>query len=440
LKVQVKTPEETFKAFVQSITYHDDGRLIHFNAHHINETDLKLPQSYFAHDIDSLTHDSDNDSFNFSDLPNNQLALLQTPEQPVPIDSDNSPDQPSNPEMGCSLPIQADNGTIDVDLIKLCDYPGYHHTSCNIPFQEWCQQQNISPQMVKDKLFFGLNDAFVKLKRQSRHHAMTMYQIWVATFPTHSMPFHRWLHLPETPKLEPPMDKLPSDHTIDLTEWHLKAYELAEQAPRQDRIMFHKLRSIWTTPLFRSHYLDFANWLDSQHRPSSSNVTLTQADEQHMHTIADICPYDEVFQHLDDCAIQDKLKQIEFILEDDFRQLFEHPDSNLQLDMFLQTGIFAKVHVPNYIHVPSAIATFYRLEPYKISNHIQHLLFCNTYNKLIPVSHSFQLDKWSNRYKLMNDAGLPVDHKTCTRLISMTYSSGRSSFLRAKECRCILVL
>ncbi len=31
-KVQVKTPDETFKAYVQTITYQDDGRLIHFNA------------------------------------------------------------------------------------------------------------------------------------------------------------------------------------------------------------------------------------------------------------------------------------------------------------------------------------------------------------------------------------------------------------------------
>jgi hypothetical protein len=97
---------------------------------------------------------------------------------------------------------------------------------------------------------------------------------------------------------------------------------------------------------------------------------LSTADEQHIYTIADIRPFDEVFQHLDDCAIQDKFKQNEFILDEDFRQLFEHPDANLKSDMFLPTGIFAKIHVPNYIHVPAAIATFYQLEPYKIPNHI----------------------------------------------------------------------
>ena len=75
-KVQVKTPDETFKAYVQTITYQDDGRLIHFNAYDINNTDLKLPRAYFAHDINALNpYDSDEESFDFTDLPNNQTCL-----------------------------------------------------------------------------------------------------------------------------------------------------------------------------------------------------------------------------------------------------------------------------------------------------------------------------------------------------------------------------
>jgi hypothetical protein len=165
---------------------------------------------------------------------------------------------------------------------------------------------------------------------------------------------------------------------------------------------------------------------------------------------------------LDDCAVQDKLKQTDIILDDEFHQLFEHPHSNFQIDIFLPTDLFAKVHVPNYIHVPSAIASFYRLEPHKISNHIQHLIwsklhdtqygayetnpdawsmYFNNHTDLHnQVSLSFPSDKWSNKYKLMKDVESLVDHNTCIRMISMTYSSGRSSFSRAEECHCILVL
>lgn len=176
---------------------------------------------------------------------------------------------PDLPDTGKAypLPIQADGETINVDLMKLRDYPGEDI----IPFPEWCKSQQITSEMVKSKLFFGLNDEFVQLKRESRHYAISIYQIWVATFPTHSMPFDQWIKLPETPELPKKIVKLPTDHTIDLTEWHLKAYEIAEQSPRQDRIKFHKLRTLWSHSLFRTHYLDCSKWLDSPHRPIDSN-------------------------------------------------------------------------------------------------------------------------------------------------------------------------
>ncbi len=139
----------------------------------------------------------------------------------------------------------------------------------------------------------------MKLKRDDRKYAISIYQIWVATFPTHSMAFDQWITLPETPKLPRKLTNLSTDHTIDLIEWHLKAYEIAEQAARQDRVKFHKLRQIWSQSLFRSHYIDFSKWLDSPHRPIDSNIQLTSDEESRMYTIADIRPFDEIFQHSD---------------------------------------------------------------------------------------------------------------------------------------------
>lgn len=62
--VKVKAYDESFKAYVQSITDQEDGQLVNFRAYHINDTDLKLPRSYFTHNIQSIDHyESDNDSF-----------------------------------------------------------------------------------------------------------------------------------------------------------------------------------------------------------------------------------------------------------------------------------------------------------------------------------------------------------------------------------------
>ena len=74
-KVTVKAYDERFKAYVESIVDKEDGQLVNFRAYNINDTDLKLPRSYYAHDIQSIDHyESDNDSFDFTDLPNNQLV------------------------------------------------------------------------------------------------------------------------------------------------------------------------------------------------------------------------------------------------------------------------------------------------------------------------------------------------------------------------------
>jgi len=269
------------------------------------------------------------------------------------------------------LPIQADGETVDVDLMKLRDYPGEDI----IPFPEWCKNQQITAEMIKSKLFFGLNDEFFKLKRDDRNYAISIYQIWVATFPTHSMAFDHWIKLPKTPKLPRKMIKLSTDHTIDLTEWHLKAYEIAEQAARQDRIKFHKLRQIWSQSLFRSHYMDFSKWLDSPHRPIDSNIQLTSNEESRMYTVADIRRFDKMFQHSDSSAIRDKIRQSDFILDNEVRKVLDSPEHQLSPDLFLPTGILAKVHVPNYIHVPHGVSSFFHMDPSKMSNHAQHLIW-----------------------------------------------------------------
>jgi len=53
-KVTVKAYDERFKAYVESIVDKEDGQLVNFRAYNINDTDLKFPRSYFAHDIQSI--------------------------------------------------------------------------------------------------------------------------------------------------------------------------------------------------------------------------------------------------------------------------------------------------------------------------------------------------------------------------------------------------
>jgi hypothetical protein len=125
-KVTVKAYDERFKAYVESIIDKEDGQLVNFRAYNINDTDLKLPRSYFTHDIQSIDHyESDDDSFDFTDLPNNQLALLGEDDDQQPSGLPDFPDTGK----GYPLPIQADGETVDVDLMILRDYPAQEKIS-----------------------------------------------------------------------------------------------------------------------------------------------------------------------------------------------------------------------------------------------------------------------------------------------------------------------
>jgi hypothetical protein len=75
--------------------------------------------------------------------------------------------------------------------------------------------------------------------------------------------------------------------------------------------------------------------LDSPHRPVDSNILMTKEEDSKMYTVADIRPFDELFQHMDNSAIHDKIRQSEFILEDKIRQVFDNPEHNLSPDLLV---------------------------------------------------------------------------------------------------------
>ena len=406
-KVRVSTKiNEKFKGFVANITDKEDGQIINFVNCELDTLDLTTSRSYYTHDIDEMSTcaESDNSDFEVEGCPNNQLGLqmIQTPQQ-SPSNSDDMLDSQMNTQHpDYPLPVQSDNETVDIDLLKLKEYPGEHV----IPFQEWCDTQHIHSQMVKKHLFFGLNDEFAKIKAKNPILAITLYQIWAATFQRHIMPFNDWLKSPEMPRVQKPYPPHPADCTLDLVSLHLKAFETAEQAPRKDRTMFHKLRYFWADSLCRQHFLSFAEWLESPLRPRDSNVAIYKSDESKIHTMADIKPFDSLFYFNSDYALRDKENQTVFVLDQKLREHFEKSDSYPEPEMFLPNGIFAKMHIPNYILIPYGVTGFFKLDSMKHVVHVQQTIWSRLHEAQYEA-YTQNSEQWTTYF---NDH--PALHKT----------------------------
>ena len=66
----------------------------------------------------------------------------------------------------------------------------------------------------------------------------------------------------------------------------------------------------------------------------------------------DLQPFDSLFEFNPDYAMHDKERQTAFDLDSKLREQFEKAETYPSPVMFLPNGIFAKMHIPNYIHIP----------------------------------------------------------------------------------------
>jgi len=358
-------------------------------------------------DIAMYTPEEDEEDYYAMGLPNNQLALevIETPQnsQGTPPQLYDSQLQSIHPEF--PLPLQTDNETVDIDLIKLRDYPGEDI----IPFQEWCDTKHIHSQMVKKKWFFGLNDKFESMKRTNPLKALALYQAWTASFQTHNQPFDQWIHSGTTPDIKEPPQPLAQDNTIKLPEWHMKAFEYAEQAPRSDRIKLHKLRRMWAMTIIRNHSLTFPEWLKSTLSPTEDKLDIDQQDKEKVSTMIDVKPYSSTFYYQQTHALEDRLLQAEFILDKKAKQHLDRSATFPASELFQPDGPLARFHIPNYIYVPYSLAVTLQVGDIIQHNHVQHLIW----TRLLETQYAAYMEETDQWQKYFQDH--PELH--CTPLI-----------------------
>ena len=116
-------------------------------------------------------------------------------------------------------------------------------------------------------------------------------------------------------------------------------------------IYVNQIRYIWSAYFCRQYFLYFADWLESPFRPRESNVALYASEDLKIHTMADINPFNSLFEFNPDHALHNKEWQTAFVLDNKLREHFEQSETYPSPDMFLPNGIFSKMHIPNYIHV-----------------------------------------------------------------------------------------
>jgi hypothetical protein len=294
------------------------------------------------------------------------------------------------------LPVMADGFTLDQEFLELI----WQLENPKIPFLEWCVDMQISDQMSMRKLMFGESIQKQKLFQNDPTNAPRIYESWKTSFEKHFLPFDEWYKPELVNKL--PRSKLTITPFISMYQYHRAAHELLLAVPTDELNEYLNLHLAWSSSLIRSHYLSFADWLQSplqepQYKQLEQRCQQLQLDK--LPPVA-LQPYINLLKVSPEAMDDDYNNLHHFILDPNTTNLLQQHQTFPTQEQFYPHGQYSHIFMAHYVHVPYNVMASMKLREVQTYAHARHIIWSRmtTTRHSSHINNSSKFDHFTNQH------------------------------------------
>ena len=360
--------------------------------------------------------------------------------QEVPYSPSQLPNTPFTTNVSCSTPTSDINHQTlsdltlspvkralpivnNTDIGDITVHISPHYTNCNLyitdnkidetylklfwknheqvlSYQNWLKHSGLAKAFSQHELFLTSSYHYETLLSENEFNAAQLYNQWYDSFSEHLMPFDDWY---TSIKVPPPstrttFDIMSATRLIDVVKWQQDAYDLVDsERDAQERIRLEALRKHWALTLVKQHTYPFSEYLNtdlSSIQPFTAELEfqneLNNVKDPHWAPHMFLCLLD------DSIAYHDFKNQSDFVLNRKHKAILNDPITKVVKEDFIPGQRFSRMFIPNYVHLPSTMATTMRLEDVVSLIHIQHIIWSRLQAAHREAYQNFHINKLSN--------------------------------------------
>jgi len=294
------------------------------------------------------------------------------------------------------LPVMADGFTLDQEYLELI----WQMENPKIPFLEWCVDMQISDQMSMRKLMFGESIQKVKLFQNDPTNAPRIYESWKSSFEKHFLPFDEWYKPELVNKL--PRSKLTITPFISMYHYHRDAHQLLLAVPADEMNDYLNLHLAWSSSLIRSHYLSFADWLQSPLQEPQYKQLAQRCQQLQLDKLPPVAlqPYINLLKVSSEAMDDDYNNLHHFILDPNTTNLLQQHQTFPTQEQFYPHGQYSHIFMAHYVHVPYNVMASMKLREVQTYAHARHIIWSRmtTTRHSSHINNSSKFDHFTNQH------------------------------------------
>jgi hypothetical protein len=283
-----------------------------------------------------------------------QMTQPQSPPQASPMEQTQESQDSNKPEQPTQKSVpRTPRHDIDIDYLKLL---WIHSGEKDKDFTMWCDDQGYGPQMRKEITHFGISPALELMLSENITNGLLHYNLWISTFDIHKMQFDGWMESDCYSQPLPNYDIRPQEKVnLDILRLQYHAIRVITNALEKDKDRLTYLFHIWRSGLVISHAEPFHLWISNAEKAKYLPGMIQKVKPFERITLADIRPYDVIFDFDESLKLHHQEITTAFILDANVKAVFTNEKSEISPDLFYPGAPLGKYHIPNYIYVQPEI-------------------------------------------------------------------------------------